>query len=228
MLRKVLFALVLLSCPCAYAADLKIPEKLKGEVGDFIPVKADTTATVVKWVVLDDGIKLFPVDLLRDTKTVVVLARKAGTYRLLAYTGDKDGPSDPLICTITIGNPAPPTPPPGPPGPTDPLTQVLSAAYQADPGTTKEVDLQTLAGVFHSAATLARDSSIKTVGDLYAALKKASSALPDTSLLDVRRAISVELMSKLPSDTSAQLDLSSRSLASAQFSRMAAILDSIK
>lgn len=109
---------------------LTLPDKIAGQPWDFVPVPAKTEGKVVKWVSLDGGLKLFPVDLLKDTKTAIVSA-DVGTYRLLAYTAINSVPSDPAICTIVIGTPGPPVPPtpkPDPPVPPKPDDSPLNGS----------------------------------------------------------------------------------------------------
>jgi len=108
-------------CCLSSAADLTLPKSAGGLPGDFITVQATTTGTVVKWVAIDQGLKVFPTQLLKDTRTAVVSSNTPGSFRLLAYTADASGPSDPAICTVTVlGAPTPPEPVPNPPTPSDP------------------------------------------------------------------------------------------------------------
>lgn len=99
-----------------------IPKDLQGVVGQFIEVPATTNGTQVKWVVLNQqGLNLFPMDLLKDTKTAVAVASTDGIYYLHAWTALNDIPSDLATCKITIGNPPTPVPPgPNPPQPNPP------------------------------------------------------------------------------------------------------------
>lgn len=108
---------------------LTLPTELKGEVGQFLEVKADTNGKEVKWAVLypSTGLNLFPMDLLKDTSTAVAVANKDGVYYLHAWTALGDVPSDLATCKITIGTPAPVPVPPGPgpqPNPPVPPTPV--------------------------------------------------------------------------------------------------------
>jgi hypothetical protein len=99
---------------------LELPREAAGQPGDFVKVAAKTDGKAVRWVALDPGLNVFPVELLKDSKTAVVTAQKPGRYRLLAYTAAGDDPSDPAVCTVVIGD-APPVPPgPVPPGPNPP------------------------------------------------------------------------------------------------------------
>ena len=116
-------SLVLLACaalaPLAAAPPtLELPAEVKGEPGAFVQVPAKTDGKVVQWKAIDAGLNLFPVDLLRDTKTAVVTAAKAGRYRLIAVTAKGDELSPFAETLIVIGDA--PQPPPVPPGPNPP------------------------------------------------------------------------------------------------------------
>ena len=75
--------LVLFIASLGEAATLKLPAEVKGAPAEFLRVPADTDGKVVRWIVLDKGLSLFPTDLLKDTRTAVVVAREPGRYRLL-------------------------------------------------------------------------------------------------------------------------------------------------
>jgi len=119
-MRRLSVALLLFLASTCQAQSLTLPAEVKGDPGAFLSVPATTDGKVVRWVALDAGLNIFPVELLKDSKTAVVTAPK-GRYRLLAYTALGDVPSAPAICTVIIGEapPIPPGPGPGPdPGPT--------------------------------------------------------------------------------------------------------------
>lgn len=101
---------------------ISVPKEIQGVVGQFIEIPATTNGGTVKWAVLNQqGLNLFPMDLLKDTKTAVAVANADGIYYLHAWTALNDIPSDLSTCKITIGNPptpVPPTPTPVPPTPT--------------------------------------------------------------------------------------------------------------
>jgi len=92
-----------------------------------------------------------------------VRALKAGTYRLLVYSGNADGPSKPKVVLVVVGNPPnPPTPGPIVPDPVIP-----------DPVTPKPVNpLSDPDLVRDLKAALAKDVERYGVGD-----KKHASAL---------------------------------------------------
>ncbi len=103
----------------ADAPSLKLPASLNGDPNDFIQIAADTNCNVVVWRVVDPGLKLFPTNLLRDTKTAVVTSGTPGRYRVWAVTALGGTPSDIAECVVVVGTPGPVPPGPGPgPGPT--------------------------------------------------------------------------------------------------------------
>jgi len=92
-----------------------LPAKVTGQIGAFITIPAKTEAKSVKWVSVDKGLNIFPVDLLKDSKTLIVTAQSEGAYRVFAYVGDAFGPSEPAFTTVLIGE----NPEPIPVNPTD-------------------------------------------------------------------------------------------------------------
>lgn len=99
---------------------VKLPALVTGEPGDFISVKSESNGKAIRWFTADSALKLFPTDLLRDTKTAVVIGKTPGEYRLYAYTALADVPSEPASVRVVINGPAPPPVPPTPPGPVPP------------------------------------------------------------------------------------------------------------
>lgn len=99
-------------CSAAVAAAappvVTVPAEVAGDVGQFVAVRATVTeAKVVKFVPLDSGLNVFPADLLSDKTATVVTAGKSGRYRVLCYSGNVDGPSDPVTVIVVIGGAAP-------------------------------------------------------------------------------------------------------------------------
>ncbi len=218
MKKLILTAAFLLLASPAFAIDLTLPAKVTGQPGDFITVPAVTTGTIVKWVSLDAGLKLFPIDLLKNTKTAVVMG-PTGSYRLLCYTADKDGPSDPAICTVVIGD-APPGPtPPGPtPVPVTPLTKTLQAAYALDSDIDRVDSLAFLATTYKGLATRAlTQTTLKTNADFVKWMKTyvedPDGGLKTAQVKNLRTAIGKELASAwgtasaplAPADAAAEL-----------------------
>ena len=204
-------------------ATIQLPPTATGDVGDFIQVPATTAGTQVRWYSVDAALKLFPTNLLKDTKTAVVIGKVAGSYRLLAWTSDASGPSDAAVCVVTVGTPTPPPPPP----PTDPLQAALQAAYSADPSPAKagkKVALQALYGMFPQ-KPLSR-SDLKTMADVYAACEaERLKLMADTDLATEQAVINAYLTSKFP--PSQGLDQTTRAAVAAAFVQIAGALGSI-
>jgi len=210
-------AALLLLAVQAFAIEIKLPATVKGAPGEFVTVKACTTGKVVKWVALDKGVALFPQDLLKDTKTAVLTAPEEGKYRLLAYTSDDKGPSDPAYVTVEIAKPVPPPPP-------DTLAEDILAAFKADAGTDKAADIASLAALYRNAGKILDDPAVTTLGALQAKLQAARRVLvPDDHLVGVRKVVNAEL-AKLGTSASAPLDDTLKAKAKAQFDRIAKAL----
>jgi hypothetical protein len=95
-----------------------VPAEVTGEVGSFVAVRASVTeAKVVKFLPLDAGLNVFPADLLSDKTATVVTSARPGKYRILCYSGNADGPSEPATVTIVIGGGTPPVVDPVKPDP---------------------------------------------------------------------------------------------------------------
>ena len=107
-----------------------VPKEVPGEVAAFVVVKAEVTdAKVVKFLPLDSGLSVFPSGLVVDQTVTVVVAQKPGRYRVLAYSGNADGPSEPAVTTVVIGGAVPP--PVVDPVDPDPVTPPATAFYFA-------------------------------------------------------------------------------------------------
>lgn len=129
-------ACLLAGVAVAFAAPptLTLPAEVAGEVAAFVTVKAAVTgdAKGVKYVPVDPGLSVFPSELLADKTVTVVVASKAGRYRVLAYSGNADGPSEPAMTTVVIGGAKPSDPPvvtPPPDKPTDPPADKPADVY---------------------------------------------------------------------------------------------------
>jgi hypothetical protein len=92
---------------------LSLPEVITGKAGAFIKVSATTNGREVRWQALDDGLNVFPGEMLKDSKSTVVTG-EAGEHRLMAYTALADVPSDPEVCIVRITGPPKPEPKPDP------------------------------------------------------------------------------------------------------------------
>ena len=233
----------------AIAADppsLKLPAAITGDVGDWITVTAETNGTTVRWVPFSKELKLFPTQLLKDTKTAVVLCNKPGKHRLLAYTAVGDVPSDPAVVEITIAGPVPPDPPsptppgpgpgpgpsppgptpPIPPGPVDPLAQRIQAALAIDGGTVadKAKYAAALSGFYAAMADHVK-SGVPTVGDLLSDYRNAIPAvLPADAIPGTRKAAGAEVAAVAGDDTEKPIDAALKAKFVDLFTRLAAAL----
>lgn len=183
----------------AAAPYVKLPATVQGAPGSFITIPADTNGNAVAWRAVDPGLNLFPVSLLKDTKTAVVTGSTPGNYRVWAYTALADQPSDIAECVVTIGKP-PPGPGPGP-GPTDPLTKALQAAKDADADPT---NFAVLVAAYKAMALTAGQQPVKTNADAVAWIR-SQIHLPQGSLPNLNKAITDELTSAFGTSATAAL-----------------------
>lgn len=230
-MRLVLLALL---CPVALEASpsITIPDRVRGEAGEFVRVAATTEGKNVRWIALTPGLAVFPADLLRDSRTTVVVALRPGAYRLLAITAVADELSEPAVCVVEIaGAPTPPGPdPPRPPEPpADPLAQALVRLYAADGDAKKSDHARALAAFYRQAARSADARELRTAGELFQVLRKASAAMvPDDALPTLRRRIAEELRTILPTRADAALTDAHRAAARDLFLRLGAILETLR
>jgi hypothetical protein len=107
--------------PAPVAPSLSVPVSVSGEAGSFITIPATTSQGTVKWFCPDKGLQLFPSQLLKDSRTAVVVSNVPGTYRLYACAAAGDVPLDLALCLVTVTGSSPtpqPVPTPSPvPGP---------------------------------------------------------------------------------------------------------------
>ncbi len=138
--------------------------------------------------------------------------------------------------TFSVGVPGPTPVPPKPVDPvdpvippTDPLVATLQAAYATDPDPNKVANTASLAGLYHVAADVANDPTVKTTGDLYTRMKQASTTLKLTNaIVQVRTAIATELNKTLPVDPAVSMTDALRKTASDTFHRVETALGACK
>ena len=127
MLTHNIITSILLLC----GQQVSLPPEIHGMPGSFVSIPASSDSKSIQWVVLDSGLNLFPVELLKDTSTAVVTTTVPGKYRVLCYTAKGDTPSKPAFTTVTIGDlPEPPAPTPDPEN-LGKLERDLKAVYKA-------------------------------------------------------------------------------------------------
>ena len=177
------------------AQQITLPPELHGMPGAFISIPSATDGKQVQWVVLDKGLNLFPVELLKDSKTCVVTTTIEGRYRVLAYTAAGDKPSSPAITLVIIGSPPAPEPEPDNPEEASKLSREIRAIYRALNEDDKQAKAQKLAAIYKGLVAVAKDPSIETTGDLLGAAKvEANKLLAPTDLKEIRDKLSKQFI----------------------------------
>lgn len=207
----------------------QLPKEVAGKAGAFIKIPAVTSGKEVRWFAADAGLELFPVELLRDTKTAVVLASQPGRYRLLAWTAIEGTPTEAAVCVVVVGDPPNPPTPPSPVPPSDPLVQALQAAYQKEDASTRGSLKTSLAALYREGAKVAAREDITTWGQLYSVMSDAAKSLGVSGTLpQIQGVIQEELKKILSTDKAAALDSSGRTKAAQVFGRVADALEAVK
>ena len=177
------------------AQQITLPPEIHGMPGAFISIPSATDGKQVQWVVLDKGLNLFPVELLRDSKTCVVTTTLEGRYRVLAYTATGDNPSKPAITLVIIGSPPAPEPEPDNPEEATKLSREIRAIYRALNEEDKQGKALKLAAIYKGLVAVAKDPTIETTGDLLGAAKiAANKQLAPTDLKEIRDKLSKQFV----------------------------------
>lgn len=214
---------------------VNLPPEIHGLPGTFVSIPAVSDCKVIQWLVLDPGLHLFPVELLRDTSTAVVTTTVPGKYRILAFTAKGDVPSKPVITVVTIGNPPAPLPPvpPSPPNP-DPeelskLARDLKAVYKALNEADKQAKAIKLAALYKSLSKAVQVPGIGTAGEVLTVAREASAkVLTPSDLLEIRSRLQLELQtSGFPENPATKLDEEMRKMMSAKFLEISLALERI-
>ena len=158
-----------------------------------------------------------------------MVAAKAGTYRLLAYTAAGDIPSEPQICKVIIGGGKPDNVPPAPIPPTpdkDKLLDALIGIYGGLQEQDKEKHVKALAGIYRRAA--ATVDQFSDLGTLYGGIKtSASEVVPSGAIRSIRERIAQETIRQLGDQPTAQLTPALASKAASYFSRLGYVLEEL-
>jgi hypothetical protein len=202
-----------------------LPPEIHGQPGAFISIPSVTDCKSVQWVVLDQGLNLFPVELLRDTTTAVVSANSPGKFRVLAYAAKGDAASKPSITTVIIGDP--PEPIPAPDETTSKLTRELKALYVSLAEDDKQAKVSKLSSLYSSFATTVKGEEVTTAGELLALCKEAvARVLSPSDLREIRVRIQSEL-SGFPTDPDTKLDDKIKKTMGAKFMEISKALERI-
>lgn len=198
-----------------HAPVIELPKEISGQPNAFITIPAKTDGATVKWLTPDAGLNIFPVDLLKDTKTLVVTGPE-GRFRVYAYTSDQTGPSNAAMCTVMIGSAPEPTPV-NPVDPEEKNSEITKAAKLEE----KEA-VKWLVQFYEELAKESQKEDYNTVGDIFRAAKTAiNKQFQPDELSNLRSVIGKRLNSKLPQDADKILDKPTRDLMSQVFMQVA-------
>jgi hypothetical protein len=206
-----------------FGQQVTLPQEIYGQPGQFISIPSVTDCKSVQWVVLDAGLNLFPVELLRDTTTAVVSANSPGKFRVLAYAAKGDQASKPVITTVIIGDP----PEPMPDETTSKLTRELKSLYVSLSEDDKAGKVTKLSGLYASFATTVKGEEVQTAGELLALCKEATArVLSPSDLREIRVRLQSE-MAGFPTDPDAKLDDKIKKMISGKFMEISRSLERI-
>ena len=207
----------------ALGQQVTLPQEIYGQPGQFISIPSVTDCKSVQWVVLDAGLNLFPVELLRDTTTAVVSANNPGKFRVLAYAAKGDQASKPVITTVIIGDPPEPTPDET----TSKLIRELKSLYVSLSEDDKAGKVTKLSGLYASFASTVKGEEVTTAGELLAICKEATArVLSPSDLREIRVRLQSE-MSGFPTDPDAKLDDKIKKMISGKFMEISKALERI-
>jgi hypothetical protein len=209
----------------AFGQQVTLPPEIHGQPGQFISIPSATDCKSVQWVVLDAGLNLFPVELLRDTTTAVVSANNPGKYRVLAYAAKGDAASKPALTTVLIGNP--PEPIPAPDETNSKLTKELKSLYVSLTEDEKQSKVTKLSSLYSSLASTVKGEEVQNAGELLALCKEAvARVLSPSDLREIRVRIQSEL-SGFPTDPDEKLDEKIKKMISGKFMEISKALERI-
>ena len=215
--------LILISFFLVVGQQVTIPLEIHGQPGQFISIPSVTDCKSVQWVVLDAGLNLFPVELLRDTTTAVVSANSPGKFRVLAYAAKGDVASKPVITTVIIGDP----PEPLPDETTSKLTRELKSLYVSLSEDDKAGKVTKLSGLYASFASTVKGEEVQTAGELLGLCKEATArVLSPSDLREIRVRLQSE-MAGFPTDPDAKLDDKIKKMISGKFMEISKALERI-
>jgi len=188
---------------------IELPANVSGQPGAFISVPAKTESKLVKWVSIDKGLNIFPVDLLKDSKTLVVTSQIQGVYRLFAYVGNEFGPSEPAFTSVLIGDePAPPV---------NPDNDIRTAAAKED----KE-QVKWLSMFYDELSKECQKNNYEFLTDVFKAAKATiNKQFMENELANLRDVIGKRLNQRLPKDGTLKLDQKLRDLLTSEFNQIA-------
>ena len=190
---------------------IELPARVSGQPGAFISVPAKTESKLVKWVSIDKGLNIFPVDLLKDSKTLVVTSQIQGVYRLFAYVGNEFGPSEPAFTSVLIGDEPAPAPP------VNPDSDIKAAAAKED-----KDQVKWLCMFYDELAKECQKNDYEFLTDIFKAAKATiNKQFMENELANLRDVIGKRLNERLPKDGTLKLDQKLRDLLTKEFTQIA-------
>jgi hypothetical protein len=188
---------------------IKLPLVIKGKPGEFIRVPAVTDGVNVGWYSVTPGLNIFPVDLLKDSKTAVVTAIAPGKYKLIAYTALNNNVTvPPAECIVEIGDGLPI--PPDPVNPPDPKPQteevkLLKTAWEKD-GKSKN-ELINVMECLKDGVSCLNQENIVSFGGFVGCLKESfNTKFKLDQAINLRKEMSLQFFKGMPTDLTLYLD----------------------
>jgi hypothetical protein len=225
--------LLLLWPACAWPAPptLKIPPEIK-PAGQYAMLAPDTDAVAVTYVGLD-RVDPIPSAVLKDGRLFLLDTRglARGRYRFAAVGAGKDGEQTRVDFVVNIGDAPPgPTPPDPTPGPIDdPLIKTLQDAYDRETDADKQALRGKLAALYRAGAEATGQAGVTTWGQLFAAMRQASTTLGVSGKLPtLQAAVRDGALSTLPTEAQRPIDDAGRKQAREAFTRAAVALEGVK
>jgi hypothetical protein len=194
---------------------LKVPGEVVARPGRIALIPAEAPARVV-WHTCpgSPAPDVLPLD---DGHTLVFVGGP-GRYELIAWSAAGGQPTEAAKCVVRVEPEAPP----------DRLGEKLRAAWAKESSPQRDRQRELLAGLYEAAGETVKQPTLRTLGDVYAALRNAAGTLmPADALPALRAAIADELRSALPADPDVVLDDALRSKGADAFRRIAAALNQV-
>ena len=183
--------------------DITLPPEIKTESGKFIIITAQTKGDEVKFVPLSDGLQILDRTLLKDPKSLVVVANKNGSYKILAYTAVAGKLSDPAFTEIRVGEKEPLSPN------NNALKEIVQSVYGADASPNKEPAKNALLQGFIDLGKALPE--LDSVGSLNAKLKALlAGKIPNNEISALRDVISDHLKEQFGLNPNASLDVKAK------------------
>lgn len=191
---------------------LSVPAEVVARPGRITLIHAAAPANII-WHVCPTTQR--PDVLPLDNGHSLVFVAAPGQYELIAWSAADGQPTEAATCVVRVEPEAPP----------DPLSEKLRAAWAKESSPQRDRHRELLAGLYEAAGGTVKQPTLRTLGDLYAALRNAAGTLmPADALPVLRAAIGEELQSALSADPDAALTDALRSKCADVFRRIAGAL----